>query len=507
MIKLFVISDVVLDPIKEIGKSFPNEFEILFNYSEDIIATILSFPKDELIKYDVIFIHSDQIFHRKEQEWQKSLCNVIENFSNKFNKTILLSNSFSQSFASSPQKHSFGYHSDLISTYSAEFSKLLEHSNIYIFDFLSISNRIGLDNLYDYNFGHLYQMPYSMVGVKLIAQSLMEQLKWLFSEEKKAIIVDCDNTLWKGIIGEDGVEGIVCDKNAEGIVCYNLQLFLKGKQKEGFLLCVCSKNNETDVKEVFDNKQFPLKWTDFTSRKINWDDKVINIRNIAHDLNIGTDSLIFIDDNLFELNSVSELLNGVTCFHFTANYNDFLSMTNSFFFKRRQILDADREKAKQYETEELRKSEEAKYENLDDFIKSLNIKMDIRLNDLKDIERLAQMTAKTNQFNFNKHACTPDELMEFINNKNKIYSLKVSDKYGDYGTVGLISIEIEGNNAIVDNYLMSCRALGKGIEEKFYTQILGELAKDNLQLKEIRFIKSEKNSPAQQFLEQRKQEV
>ena len=501
MIKLFVLSDVVLDPIKMIGA---DEFEFTFNYSEDIITTLLSFPIDELKKYDVIFIHSDQIFHKKEQEWQKSLCSVIENFSNKFNKTILLSNAFSQSFTSSPLKQSFGYHSDLISVYSAGFSKLLEHSTIYIFDFLSISNQFGLDNLYDYTMGHLYQMPYSMAGIKLIAQRLTEQLKWLFSEEKKAIVVDCDNTLWKGIIGEDGVEGIVCDKNAEGIVHYNLQLFLKEKQKEGFLLCVCSKNNETDVKEAFDKKQFPLKWTDFTSQKINWDDKVTNIRNIARDLNIGTDSFIFIDDNLFEVNSVSELLKGVSCFHFTTNYTDFLSMTNSFFFRRKQILDADREKAKQYETEELRKSEETQYENLDDFIRSLHIKMDVRLNDLKDIERLSQMTEKTNQFNFNKQAYSPDEIKEFIENKNRIYSLKVSDKYGDYGTVGLISVEIEGSNAIMDNYLMSCRALGKGIEEKFYNEILGELAKDNLQLKEIRFTKTEKNSPAEHFLKQRK---
>ncbi len=492
MIKLFVISDVVLDPIKAMGGLFSNEFEFTFNYSEDIISTLLSFPEGELTKYDVIFIHSDQVFHRKEQECQKSLCNVIENFSKKFNKNILLSNAFSQSFASSPLKQSFGYYSDLFSIYSAGFSKLLEHSNIYVFDFLNISNQIGLDNLYDYTMGHLYQMPYSMTGVKIIAQRLMEQLKWLFSEEKKAIIVDCDNTLWKGIIGEDGVEGIVCDKNAEGIVHYNLQLFLKEKQKEGFLLCICSKNNEADVKEAFDKKQFPLKWADFTSKKINWNDKIINMRNIAQDINIGTDSLIFIDDNLFELNSVSELVRGVTCFHFTANYTDFLSMTNSFSFRRKQILDADRQKAKQYETEELRKSEEAQYENLDGFIKSLNIKMDIRLNDIRDIERLAQMTGKTNQFNFNKHEYSPDELKEFINKNNRIYSLKVSDKYGDYGTVGLIRIEIEGTNAIMDNYLMSCRALGKGIEEKFYAEILGELAKDNLQLKEIRFTKNEK---------------
>lgn len=500
MIKILALSDVILNPvIKVIHELYPYEFEVEFNYSEDIITSLLSFSEENLDKQDIIFVHSDQLFHLKEQEWQKSLCDIVENFAIRFKKIILVSNAFSSSFNSIPVKQSYGYNVDLFNIYYTCFSKLVEHSNIYLFDFLSISGQVGLDKFYNYNLGHLFQMPYSKPGVTLFALRLTEQIKWLFAEEKKAIIVDCDNTLWKGILGEDGIEGIVCDKNAEGIVHFDFQRFLKAKQKEGFLLCLCSKNNEIDVKEAFKKKEFPLKWNDFTLKKINWEDKISNIKNIATELNIGTDSFIFIDDNLFELNSVSEFLKGIACLHFNSDYRNFINLTNHFLFKRRQVLESDREKAAQYETEKIRKEEETKYENLEDFIKSLNIKMDTRLNDMSDINRLAQLTAKTNQFNFNKHAYSTDELKEFIKKNNRIYSLKVSDKYGDYGTVGLIIIELAGKNVIIDNYLISCRVLGKGIEEKFYTLVLEKLTNEKLQLKEIRFIETEKNLPAQKF--------
>ncbi len=501
MRNILVVSDTILDPIiRETNKVLSGAIYFNSVYSEDIISFLFTLSEDEFLKYDAIFIHSDQIFHQKEISWQKALCNTIEKFSKGFKKAILLSNSFSHSYSSAEMKFSFGDSFDTNFEYSAEFHQLLGHENVYVFDFLSLSYRLGNANLYNYNLGHLYQMPYTKPAVKLISEKLSEQIKWLFSEEKKAIILDCDNTLWKGILGEDGLDGIVCDKNSEGILYYNLQRFLKAKKAEGFLLCLCSKNNYADVKDAFDKKTFPLKWEDFICRKINWEDKIHNIKEIAKDLNIGADSFIFIDDNLFELNSVAELLKGVTCMHLIEDYTELLNITSSFVFRRRRILGADKEKTKQYEIENLRKNEESKYSNLEDFIKSLEIRMDIRLNDIDDLERLSQMTGKTNQFNFNKHLYTIEEMKSMIDNNNRIYSLKVSDKYGDYGTVGIIIIEINNKEATMDNFLMSCRALGKGIENSFYNQVIGDLTKETISIKRIKFVKTEKNIPAQHFI-------
>jgi FkbH-like protein len=298
------------------------------------------------------------------------------------------------------------------------------------------------------------------------------------------------------------LNGIVCDKNSEGILYYSFQLFLKARKEEGFLLCLCSKNNEADVKEAFERNGFPLKWDDFIVKKINWEDKVGNISDIAKELNISTDSFIFIDDNLFELNSVKEFIPGIECLHLSGNYKEFLILINSLLFRRKQILAADKEKTKHYETEQIREKEKSNFSSLEGFIKSLEIRLDIRLNDLDDLQRLSQMTEKTNQFNFNKHAYTADELKAFIDENNKVYSLKVNDKYGNYGTVGLLLVKIEVREFTIENYLLSCRVLGKGIENKFYDSVINELLKRKMTLKEIKFVKTPKNSPAQTFLNQ-----
>ncbi|MGP8216872.1 MAG: HAD-IIIC family phosphatase [Bacteroidia bacterium] len=503
MYSMLSLSDVVLDLVaKEVQSFTNNNVSIKSVYSGDLVLKLMSLTKEEIRQHDIIFIHSDQLFHQRDQQWQKNFCHAVEELSRKFNKTILLSNAFSQSYSAMPVKHSFGYNNDTANVYKNEFKGLLEQSNVFVFDFCDMLMQAGIDSFYNYNLGHLYQMPYTQKGIKLLAQRLAGQVLWLFTEEKKVIVLDCDNTLWKGIVGEDGIEGIVCDKNSAGILYYNLQLFLKAKKEEGFLLCLCSRNNEPDVKAAFDRNLFPLKWNDFIVKKINWADKIDNINSIAKELNLSPGSFIFIDDNPFELNSVSELIKGVECIHLDGNYNEFLLLTRRLSFRRKQVLQADREKTRHYETEQLREKEKTQFSDMEEFIKNLGIKLDVRLNDMDDLARLSQLTEKTNQFNFNKHPYTVDGLKSFIQHKNRIYSLKVSDKYGDYGTVGMMLIKINGHEYIIENYLLSCRVLGKGIEKEFYATVTGKLAKEKIALKEITFLKNEKNQPACDFFKQ-----
>jgi FkbH-like protein len=500
MSSILFLSDVIVDPvIKEIKLLSGDQFHIDNHYEEDLVSKLLALEEKEISKYDFIFLHSDQLYHQKEQSWQKTYLQSVSGLSKLFSKNIIVSNSFSLSYRSAPLKLSLGKAFDASIIYNDYFRELTGQANIFFFDFIGICMNVGLNNLYNYNLGHLYQMPYSKQGIKLIASEFVSQIKFLSAEEKKVIVLDCDNTLWKGIIGEDGIDGISCDKNAEGILYHDLQLFLKSKKKEGFLLCLCSKNNEAEVKEAFDKKNMPLQWKDFIIKKINWENKVGNLVEIGKELNVGVDSFIFIDDNLFELNSISELLKGVACIHLSDNYNGLVSIINSFLFRKKQILKEDQEKTGQYELEKLRKDTESAFTSIDDFIESLNINLDIRVNDTADFPRLSQMTGKTNQFNFNKHPYNEDELNSFIR-KGRIYSLKVSDKYGDYGTVGLVLLEIDGQAAILENYLMSCRALGKKIEYKFYDHIVGQLSGEGIKIKEIRFISNDKNIPAQTFI-------
>jgi FkbH-like protein len=343
-------------------------------------------------------------------------------------------------------------------------------------------------------------MPYSKKMISLLADRFVRFVSFLNNEEKKVIILDCDNTLWGGVLGEDGIENIKCDMNADGILFYSFQNFLKERKNDGFLLCLCSKNNEEDVKNAFEKKNMPLKWPDFILKKVSWEQKSTSIKEIASELNLGESSFIFVDDNPNEIEMVKKFTSVGSTFLFSDSFEDFIKLTEDFAFRRKKILQADREKSKQYELETLRNTEKIKFGSIDDYIESLNINMDIRLNDFDDFDRLSQLTEKTNQFNFNKTPYTKNELIEWTSNGNDIYSIKVADKFGDYGTVGLIMIKRLQDMVVVENFLLSCRVLGKKIENKFLNHVIDCYKTKGLNLKEILVKETEKNVPARTFI-------
>jgi FkbH-like protein len=375
-----------------------------------------------------------------------------------------------------------------------------------MYDFNRSVFGLGIDRSYNFNLGHLYQMPYTKELIDVVTYQIKAYLDFLILPERKAIFLDCDNTLWNGIVGEDGVNGIRCDKNSEGIVYYYFQQFLLKKKKEGFLLCLCSKNNEDEVKNAFEELNMPLKWADFIIKKINWEDKPNNLKAAANELNIGTESFIFIDDSDFELQYVNSILPEIKILKFEKNYKQFLNLIDDFAFKRKVLTPEDFEKNKQYIAEKERKELQINSISFDRYLKSLEIKLEISVNNLNDLVRLSQLTEKTNQFNFNKEHFSVKQLEEFIKDNNLIYSLKVSDKFSDYGTVGLILIEVKGEKAVLRNYLMSCRALGRNIENDFFQNVKILLKDKKIEIDSIIFNESSKNEPAKQFYQKIKNE-
>jgi FkbH-like protein len=500
--KLFIVSDVVVESIKsEILKNRNYDIECL--YTEDLLAFFMNLEQNiASIHFDYLIIHSDQLFHMKPIAWQQQLLESVITVGNVLvDKKILLSNLFSASFCAESYKQEINSIYNSLDIYSDLFNKIKSQSNIFIFDAYNILCELGKEQCYNYALGYLYQMPYKKNVIAAFSSQIISLLEFIESEEKKVIILDCDNTLWKGIIGEDGCLGVKCDKNADGILFYNFQEFLKNKKEEGFLLALCSKNNENDVREFFRQRQVPLKWDDFIIKKINWADKYENIKEIASNLNLGLDSFIFIDDNMYEIESVSTFLPEVTCIEFKDDYAFFEKMRKRMLFRRKNITDLDREKTNLYIAEYQRKKVSENFKDFDGFLKSLNIKIDIRQNDVSDLVRLSQMTEKTNQFNFNKVAYTVQQLEQFIQNGHLIFSIKISDKFGDYGTVGLILLEkINEREVRLKNYLMSCRALGKKIEWQFFDSVINYLQENEIIMVEILFRETEKNIPAKEFL-------
>ena len=418
-----------------------------------------------------------------------------------FTGNILLSNNMVNGRHTSILKNNIGQHDQSIIENEAAIKAILDTSNVFFYDVKKIISRMGFQQAYNFKLGFLYQMPYTKNFISQLAGELNSCIRFLTTQEKKAIFIDCDNTLWKGILGEDGLEGIQCNKNAQGVLFFHFQEFLLEKKKEGFILGLCSKNNEQDVKEAFEQLNMPLKWNDFVIKKVNWQNKAENLKEAAKELNIGTDSFIFIDDNDFELKSVNSMLPEIHTVKLTTDYDEFLQLCDDYCFKRKRLTKEDLEKNEQYFAEQQRNSVKESVQSFEEYVESLAIKLDITINNNSDTTRLSQLTEKTNQFNFNKEAFSIAQLEKFMSEGNLVFGLRVSDKFGDYGLVGLILMEVRGKQAVMRNFLMSCRALGRLIEHDFFNSVITELRGRGIELSEIHFKETPKNIPAKTFFE------
>jgi FkbH-like protein len=350
----------------------------------------------------------------------------------------------------------------------------------------------------------MYQAPYTKFFLNELALYLDSLLSMYSTADKKVIVLDCDNTLWNGIVGEDGAEGISCDLNSKGILYFHFQQFLLSRKKMGFILCLCSKNNEKDVREAFLKKRMPLKWDDFIVTKVNWENKDKNIKDIAEELNLGLDSFVFVDDSDFEVMHIERSLPEVKVFKMTGSYTNFMRLSSELVFKKKVITDEDKDKSEQYLQESKRKVLQRESSSFDDYIKTLEIKLKIDENPIKDLARISQLTEKTNQFNFNKIFYSIDDLRQKIESEQLIcYSLRVSDKFGDYGLVGVILVGVAKDHLWLENYILSCRILGRRIEFDFLESVeMTVVERYGKKITKIIFKETPKNVPAQNFITQ-----
>ena len=498
--KIVVISDVTFDLVlKQLNTN--EDFAVKeYIYSDQIVPELLKIG-NQLDGADILIVHFDSYFFRYTDKYIGEILQAVNNIAGRFAGNILLSNNIANGRHTSVLKNNIGQHEQTIIELETAIKNILDTSNIFFYDVKKLISAIGYQNAYNFKLGFLYQMPYTKNFISLLSSELTSFIRFLSSPEKKAIFVDCDNTLWKGILGEDGIEGIQCDRNAQGVLFFQFQEFLLEKKREGFVLGLCSKNNEQDVKDAFEKLNMPLKWDDFIIRKVNWQNKAENLSDAAKELNVGLESFIFIDDNDFEIQSVNLMLPEVNTRKLSHVYDEFLQLCDDYSFKRKRLTKEDLEKNEQYVAEQQRISVKASVHSFEEYVQSLAIKSDITINNLGDAARLSQLTEKTNQFNFNKEAFSISQLEKFVAEGNLVFGLRVSDKFGDYGLVGLILIEIGGKQAVLRNFLMSCRALGRLIENEFFNYVMADLNKRGLDLNEIIFKETAKNIPAKMFFD------
>ncbi len=367
-----------------------------------------------------------------------------------------------------------------------------------LLDLEKIARLYAVEELFDAKSDELGHMPFSQEFYAALGTYLARKVNAFKGPGYKVIALDCDNTLWKGVCGELGAMEVTIDENFS-----RLQEFVLEKYKEGFLLVLCSKNNEADVWEVFDRHPgMKLKREHIAAHRINWQPKSGNLVSIASELNLGLASFIFLDDSEFEIEQMSVGCPDVFAIPLpdsSEDYGNFLDHIWAFDTFRITAEDAKRNQL--YQLEKQRKDEQEKFGSLEDFLETLEIKVNINPLTANELERAVQLTLRTNQFNLNGVRKTPVEIAGLMQEENTInWVVDVKDRFGDYGIVGIVLAEKKEHSLFINSFLLSCRVLGRNVED----HILNELEKyaegQGLQRITALFKATEKNKPFQDFL-------
>jgi FkbH-like protein len=340
---------------------------------------------------------------------------------------------------------------------------------VRLFDVDRLASRFGKERLVDRKMFYLAKMEWSPAFLPTVAGELVREVTALQGRTRKCLVLDLDNTLWGGVVGEEGAAGIKIgpgDPEAEAFL--DFQHRLKALQAQGVLLAICSKNNLADVIEVFDTRpELPLKLADFAAREICWDPKHEGLRKIAAALNIGTDSLVFLDDNPAEVSLVAQMLPEVKAVVLPPDPAEFVSVLDRLTdFERLAVLDEDRQKTEQYrQIRERERLQAATGGDLAGYLTSLRTELEIRRARRDDFERVHQLFNKTNQFNVTTQRYSPAEVERCAASPMcELWVARARDRFGDLGTIAAILLKQDGRSFMIDSFLMSCRAMGRGME-------------------------------------------
>ncbi|HEV8084266.1 MAG TPA: amino acid adenylation domain-containing protein [Chitinophagaceae bacterium] len=371
-------------------------------------------------------------------------------------------------------------------------------SRMNLFDLKKVASLYDVTDLFDSKADEIGHMPFTQEYYAAIGTYLARKINAFKGPGYKVIVLDCDNTLWKGVCGEIGAMNVAVDENFA-----RLQEFVLEKYNEGFLVVLCSKNNEDDVWEVFDNHpQMKLKRKHIASYRINWDIKSNNLIDISKELNLGIDSFIFIDDSEFEVEQMTLNCADVLSLCLPEDSNDFAGFLNhTWACDTFRVTEEDVQRNKRYQTEKERNAGQAKHNSLTGFIESLAIKVNVRALEDNDVERAVQLTMRTNQFNLNGIRKTPQEISKLISSQNSFNRIiEVSDRFGDYGIVGLVLSRQIQTVLTVETFLLSCRVLGRNVEDFILTEMQNYCLYNELSLIRLQFKPTIKNKPFEEFL-------
>ncbi len=375
-----------------------------------------------------------------------------------------------------------------------------EKNNTYIFDLADTIAEIGRKQFYSDKMWYMSSMPYSKEGLSALATELNRMLDTVFNIRKKIIALDLDNTLWGGVIGEDGTEGIELSDHKEGQRYYDFQRQLLEMKKRGIVLAVNSKNNKDETEAAIrSHPGMLLRNGDFVCQKINWENKADNLKAMESELNLTESGFIFIDDNPVERETVKGECPDVFVPDFPDDTTKLIPFAENIWYdycRPLRVLNEDLNKTQMYRDEAKRRQEMSGSLNLDGYIAKLEMTVDIHRMRPEELERVTQLCNKTNQFNVTTKRYTQAEIEGIAANPdNVVYVVYSSDKYGDSGLVSVIILKTSGADMEFDTFLMSCRVMGRKLENV----IINELAAKYNSKLIGKFIPTSKNAPVKEL--------
>jgi FkbH-like protein len=381
---------------------------------------------------------------------------------------------------------------------------------VYNLDYDALVARHGSEHWHDERKWLTARLPIAAGHLVDMAREWIRFIVPLSGRTAKVLVVDLDNTLWGGVIGEDGMAGIKVGAEYPGAAYQALQRALLDLSRKGILLAVCSKNNLDDAMEAIEKHPgMLLRAKHFAALRINWTDKSQNLREIAEELNVGIDALAFLDDNPFEREQVRAALPEVTVIDLS--HNDLpknpleyaAAVRNCAVFERLTLSAEDQQRTEMYVAQKQRAGAEQSFQSKEDFFRFLEQEAELEPVSNLTLARIAQLTQKTNQFNLTTRRYTEPQIAEMAKQAEwQIFSIRVRDRFGDHGLVGVAIAHDQGDECEVDTFLLSCRVIGRTVE----TALLAHLAESAAQRGRKRlvgwFLPTKKNAPARDFYQQ-----